>query len=138
MKPIAKRDGKPAGGTVTAKLTGGGKSITPQGTKVPAPADFTYTAPSKKDEEGTVRFEARSRRGVGLLSVTFDTRAQQSYSMEGGGGDFYGTGIICDLGTPWQIEGSGVVMTFMPASSTGGSYSYQGNMGGVAVHGGEA
>ena len=97
LTPIAKMDGAPAGGTVTAELVSGVKAITPEGSKVNAPADFTYTASDKKDEEGTVRFESRSRRGVGILTVTFDTKALQSYFMAGGGGDFYGEGFICDL-----------------------------------------
>ena len=114
------------------------KAITPEGAKVNAPADFTYTASDKKDEEGTVRFESRSRRGVGILTVTFDTKALQSYFMAGGGGDFYGEGFICDLGTPWSISGSGVVMEFSPSGGGGGSYSYSGVMGPATVYGGEA
>lgn len=138
LTPIAKTDGAPAGGTVTAELVSGVKAITPEGAKVDAPADFSYTASDKKDEEGTVRFESRSRRGVGILTVTFDTKTPQSYFMAGGGGDFYGEGFICDLNSPWSISGSGVVMEFSPSGGGGGSYSYSGVMGPAVVYGGEA
>lgn len=69
-----------------------------------------------------------------------------AYSAEGGGGDFVGAGVICDLDKPFTIEGSGVVMEFEPytADSTDviedadGTYVYTGVIEGVKVWGGEA
>ena len=46
-----------------------------------------------------------------------------------------GSGTICDIGAPFNIEGSGVVVKFTPGSTQGGSYSYSGTMSGFAVFG---
>ncbi len=137
-KPVAKKDGKPAGGTVTAELTGGAESVTPSGTKVKADAKFTYTAPDKKDQTGTVHFESRSKRGVGKLDATLDTKDLRAYSAVGGGGDFQGSGIVCDITKPFTISGSGVTMQFTPTGVAGGTYSYSGSISGFAVSGGES
>ena len=52
-------DGGPVGGTVVATLTGGGASIAPDGTKVSADAEFSYTAPDQPEKTG----DASSRPG---------------------------------------------------------------------------
>lgn len=135
--PTAKQDGQPAGGTVTAALTGGTKSVSPSATKVKAPASLTYLAPAKKDETGTVHLESRSKRGVGKLDATLDTKALAAYSIVGGGGDFQGSGTICDITKPFTISGSGVTMNFVPSGADGGTYSYSGAIQGFAVSGGE-
>ena len=133
-KPRAKSDGAPAGGSVSATLSGG-SSLEPSG-KVRADATFSYKAPGEKDKSASIAFEARSKRGVGKANVEFDTKAQRAYRVAGGGGQFYGTGTICDLEKPFTISGSGVTMRFTPSSAQGGSYSYSGNMSGFAVWGG--
>jgi len=133
-KPRAKSDGAPAGGSVTATLSGG-SSIEPGG-KVRADATYTYKAPEEKDKSASIAFEARSKRGVGKATAEFDTKAQTAYRVAGGADAFYGTGTICDLEKPFTISGSGVTMTFTPSSAQGGSYSYQGSMSGFAVWGG--
>ena len=133
-KPRAKSDGAPTGGSVTATLTGG-SSLQPSG-KVRADAKYSYKAPEEKDKAASIAFEARSKRGVGRASAEFDTKPPPAYRAAGGGGEFYGTGTICDLEKPFTISGSGVTIKFSPASASGGSYSYSGNMSGFAVWGG--
>ena len=133
-KPRAKSDGASTGGSVTATLSGGA-SLEPGG-KVRADATFNYKAPEEKDKAASIAFEARSKRGVGKATAEFDTKATRAYRVAGGADAFYGTGTICDLEQPFTISGSGVTMTFTPASAQGGSYSYTGNMSGFGVWGG--
>ena len=132
--PRAKADGAPAGGTVSATLSGGA-SLQPAGGKVRADAKYQYAGPAKKDEDASIAFEARSKRGVGKATLAFDTKSVRAYTAEGGLDDFHGTGTICDLSKPFTISGGGNTVTFTPSSEQGGSYSYQGNMGGIGVYG---
>ena len=132
--PRAKADGAPAGGTVTATLSGGA-SLQPASGKVPADAKYQYAGPDKKNEAASIAFESRSKRGIGKAALDFDTKAVRAYRAEGGLDDFHGTGTICDLAQPFTISGGGNTVTFSPSSEQGGSYSYQGNMGGIGVHG---
>ncbi|MBD9480360.1 hypothetical protein [Pseudoxanthomonas sp. PXM02] len=132
--PRAKSDGAPAGGTVTATLSGGA-SLQPSTGKVPADAKYAYAGPDKKNEEATIKFEARSKRGVGRATLEFDTKRPQAYTAVGGLDDFHGTGTICNLAEPFTISGGGNTVTFTPSNENGGSYSYQGNMGGIGVYG---
>lgn len=133
-KPRAKSDGAATGGSVTATLTGG-SSLQPSG-KVRADAKYSYKAPEEKDKSASIAFEARSKRGVGRASAEFDTKPPPAYHAAGGGGQFHGSGTICDLEKPFTISGSGVTIKFSPSSASGGSYSYSGNMSGFAVWGG--
>lgn len=133
-RPRATADGRPAGGTVTAALRGG-SSLQPASGKVPADAKYGYAGPDKKNEEASIAFEARSKRGVGKATLEFDTRQVRAYAAEGGLDDFHGTGTICDLAQQFTISGSGNTVTFTPSSDRGGSYSYQGNMSGIGVSG---
>ena len=73
---------------------------------------------------------------MGRASAEFDTKAQHAYRVSGGGGQFHGSGTICDLEKPFTISGSGVTIQFTPSSAQGGSYTYSGNMSGFAVWGG--
>ncbi len=70
--PRSKIDAGPVGGSVTGTLSGEG-TLAPSGTKVPADASFTYTAPSTPDKASKVGLEARSKRGVAKADVNFDT-----------------------------------------------------------------
>lgn len=133
-RPRATADGRPAGGTVTAVLSGG-SSLQPASSKVPADARYGYAGPDKKNEEASIAFEARSKRGVGRATLEFDTKTQRAYAAEGGLDDFHGTGTICDLAQPFTISGSGNTVTFTPSSERGGSYSYEGNISGFGVSG---
>jgi len=132
--PRAKSDGAKTGGSVTAELAEGKASVAPAGTKVPADATFTYVAPSAPEETGTVALESRSKRGVGKASVRFDTYPL-SFAAEGGGGEFHGTGVICDLREPFTISGSGLKLSFTPTDAGAGSYKLSGNAGGVSWSG---
>lgn len=132
--PRAKSDGKPAGGTVTATLTGGA-ALQPAGGKVNADAKYQYTAPEKKNESASIKFESRSRRGVGYATLEFDTKRASAYSIEGGADEFHGTGVACSLEEQFFVEGSGVTVRFEPGSSQAGRYSYSGSMSGFRVFG---
>jgi hypothetical protein len=70
--PRSKIDGGPVGGSVTGTLSGDG-ALAPSGTKVPADASFTYTAPDTAGKAGKVSLEARSKRGVAKADLNFDT-----------------------------------------------------------------
>ena len=70
--PRSKIDGGPVGGAVTGTLSGEG-TLSPSGTKVPADASFTYTAPGTAGKAGKVSLEARSKRGVAKADLGFDT-----------------------------------------------------------------
>lgn len=133
--PRSKLDGSPVGGTVRATLSGG-SSLSPNATPVRADATFIYVAPNEKEQNATVALEARSRRGIGKAELAFDTREnKKAYNIEGGADEFHGTGLACDLGEQFFVEGSGVTVRFEPASVQAGRYSYSGNMGGFAVWG---
>ncbi len=128
-------DGSPVGGTVTAQLSAGAAGVEPSGTKVKADATFTYTAPPQAEQTGEVSLEARSRRGVAKASLRFDTYPL-SFAAEGGGGEFRGTGVICDLREPFTISGTGLTLSFTPTDRTAGSYTLSGTAGGVTWSGG--
>ncbi len=135
--PRSKIDGGQVGGNVTATLTGGGSSVTPSATKVPADATFTYVAPEQKNEKGTVALESRSRRGVGKATIDFDTK-QSGYTASGGGGvEFSGT--VSDLGAPFTLSATGdgftVDFSFTPTDARSGSLAYSGGGGGVTMSG---
>jgi hypothetical protein len=133
--PRSAIDGAAVGGTVTATLTDGAASVDPSNTELPADATFTYVAPPEAEQTGTVSLEARSRRGVAKASVRFDTYPL-SFAAEGGGGDFRGTGVICDLREPFTISGTGLTLSFTPSDRSGGSYTISGNAGGASWSGG--
>lgn len=133
-QPRARSDGAPAGGTVRATLSGG-SSLTQDGAKVAADAQYTYVAPAERDMVASIAFEARSKRGVGRASLAFDTKEVQAYLAEGGLDDFHGVGVICDLGKPFTISGGGNTVTFTPTGDKSGTYTYAGNMGGIGVYG---
>lgn len=126
--PTAKSDGQPAGGTVKATLKGN-TSISPDGEKVKAVATFTYTAPHEKDDSGTVHFEARSKRGVGLADVRYDTNRNKAFSFTGGGGDLRFSGQACDISKPFTLTGTGLTLAFTPTGLTAGSYTISGFAG---------
>ncbi len=67
---------------VIATLTGGQVSVAPAGTKVPAPAAFTYTAPDQPGQTATVGLETRSKRGIAKLELKFNTKLP-AWSGEG-------------------------------------------------------
>jgi hypothetical protein len=133
-RPRTKSDGSPARGTVTATLTGGSQ-VQPADSKVPADAKYAYTGPEKKEESASIAFEARSKRGVGKATLAFDTKVARAYRMEGGAGEFHGTGVVCNLEEQFFVEGSGVTVRFEPSSGSAGRYSYSGSNSGFALYG---
>lgn len=146
--PRSRIDGGPTGGTVTATLASGEASVAPSG-RVQADADFTYTAPDERDEQGSVALEARSRRGVATATLGFDTR-RRAWLLTG---SIEGVGVEAekcdgDTGT-WHLDFEGATggVTFggtftaeIGASLTGpvqGTFSYSGSglSGSTAVSG---
>ena len=133
-KPRAKSDGLPAGGTVTATLSGGA-SLQPDG-KVRADAKYSYEAPGEKDKSASIAFEARSKRGVGRATAEFDTK-QGAHRISGGQNDFQANHTVCALDTPFDIRSSaGLTMHMVPSGATGGAWTQSGNAGGVSWSGG--
>lgn len=125
-----------AGGEISAKVTAqltGGESLEP--TKIArTPGTLTHTAPDEKRAEMSIALTAVSRRGKAQETLNLSINEDQ-YDIEGGADEFHGTGLICDLSQPFEVEGSGVSMKFTPSSASGGSYSYTGTMSGFAVNG---
>ena len=68
---------------VIATLSDGQVSVSPSGSKVQAPASFTYKAPAEKDKSATVKLETRSKRGAAALDVKFKTKGAASFTGEG-------------------------------------------------------
>lgn len=120
--PRVKSDGAPAGGTVTATLSGGA-SLQPASGKVRADAKYQYAGPAKKKEKATIGFEARSKRGVGKATLEFDT-AQSGYHLVGIGPSA-GEADVCDLSQPFTVQGP-VIVDHAPTSDRGGTTSYRG------------
>jgi hypothetical protein len=58
---------------VIATLSAGQVSVTPSGSKVPAPAAFTYKAADQGGQSATVNLETRSKRGIAKLDIQFKT-----------------------------------------------------------------
>ena len=69
-QPQARFGGEELSVPVVATLDGKGK-VEPQGSKVPAPADFKYTAGKEDGDIGTVHLKTTSKRGIGKLDVVY-------------------------------------------------------------------
>ena len=121
--PRAKADGAPAGGTVVATLDGGA-SLQPAAGKVRADARYQYAGPEKKDEQASIAFEARSKRGVGRATLAFDTSAQHAYRISGMG-DCPGPWTVCDVTQPFTFNVCGGTMTHTPDGERSGSQTFQ-------------
>ena len=120
--PRARSDGAPAGGTVSATLSGG-SSLQPASGKVRADAKYQYTGPAKKKEKAQIVFESRSKRGVGKATLEFDTE-QDGYHLVGIGSSG-GEADVCDLSQPFTVKGP-MTVEHTPTSDRGGSVSYSG------------
>lgn len=121
-EPRSRLDGSPTGGTVIATLSGT-SAVEPRSTKVKADARFTYSAPVKDDESGTVDLEARSRRGVGRASLEFNTRPA-SYLIVGGLEDWQVSQQVCDIMAPFEL--SSPVGTMKLSGGLSGTYTAEG------------
>jgi len=122
-KPRAKSDDSPAGGTVTATLTGG-SSLQPSGEKVKADAKYAYVGPEEKDKTASIAFEARSKRGVGRATLDFDTKTSKSYRANGNAPSATFTAEICSLEQPFVVHVDSVTgawpFQFTPRDGQGG------------------
>jgi hypothetical protein len=107
-EPRSKVDGAPTGGTVTATLVAGGQGVEPNGSPVPADANSTYTAPDEPKKSGTVRYESRSKRGVGKAEVTFETAGAAAYLVVGGLEDWVVNMVVCDIMGPFTLTSPGI------------------------------
>lgn len=129
-RPRSKLDGSAVGGAVIARLTGGSR-LDPAGSKVKADAKFAYTGPAEKNETASVAFESRSKRGIGLTSLEFDTKAAGGYLMQGGAGEIHFKGEVCDLAEQFFLRADNplhdVTIRFDPQFK---KYSYSGSMSG--------
>jgi hypothetical protein len=67
---------------VIATLSDGQVSVTPSGSKVPAPAGFTYKAADTAGQSATVNLVTRSKRGIATLDLKFTT-GSPSWTGEG-------------------------------------------------------
>jgi len=134
-EPRAKSDGRPAGGTVKATLSGE-RQLNPTD-KVKADAKFDYANPEKKDLSARIDFVARSKRGVGKANLDFDTR-KPGYHVASVGGECTIQGDAPDLEKPFSLSGCGIsnYFTFTPSSAAGGTFRYNGSIMGAKISGG--
>lgn len=118
--------------SVTATLSGGA-SIEPD--KFAGPGSFKHIAVGEKNKTMSIKLRATSRRGADEIILKIDTNEQQ-YLIEGGGGEFRGSGVICDITMPFTVRGNAnIVVNFTPSGDRGGSYSYTGSIAGAALFG---
>jgi hypothetical protein len=115
---------------VTATLTGGA-SIDPSAIDR-TPGTIVHLAPDVKKADMSIRLDAVSRRGKATETLKLYI-SDGAYSIDGGAGDFKGSGTICDLAKPFTVKGGGVTVTFTPSSAQGGSYRYGGSMMGFRL-----
>jgi len=138
-QPRSKIDRSPTGGTVTAVLSAGENAVDPSSTPLQADAEFTYTTPGEKDRSGTVDFEAKSKRGIGKASITFDTNSVR-YAASYSGGGVSITGTVGNLGLPFDLDatftGGDAVFSFTPNNDKGGSFAINGGGSGAVLTGG--
>jgi hypothetical protein len=105
----------------------GASSVDPSGTPVPADADFTYVAPGEPDSTGGVALEARSRRGVGRASLSFDTSGPQAYRIVGGLEDWQVDQAVCDITVPFSFTTD--IGTMQLSGGLTGTYEASGDFG---------
>ena len=118
--------------SVVATLSGGA-SIDPA--RFAGPGSFKHVAVGEKNKVMSIKLRATSRRGADEINLKIDT-AERQYSIEGGGGEFHGSGVICDIAKPFTVRGNAnIVVTFTPSGDRGGSYSYTGSIAGAALFG---
>jgi len=130
---------------VIATLSEGQVSVSPSGSKVPAPANFTYKAPGEKDKSATVNLVTRSKRGIATLDVKFKT-GEQGWKVDWTLPNYFNvgpahfTGMSCSSPYgPWEIkmEGTGLSGSYhIPFSEDGmalETFEEQGNAYGGSI-----
>lgn len=111
----------------------GGASVDPAG--FGTPGQFTHTAVGEENKTMKLILRATSRRGADELTLVVTTKAR-GYAINGGGGQFRGSGTVCDLKKPFNVYGNANIdVAFVPDDEKGGSYSYTGSMPGVKLFG---
>jgi len=120
-RPRGKRDGVATGGTVQALLSAGAKSVDPSSTPIPVDAEFEYGAPDEPNKTGTVSLEARSKRGLGRVDITFDTNQTAAYQVVGGLDDWQTNTPVCDITKPFVLTG---ILTMNFSGGLAGTYEY--------------
>ncbi|MCR6663956.1 MAG: hypothetical protein NVV60_12615 [Luteimonas sp.] len=127
-KPRAKTDGAPTGGTVRATLSGESR-LDPDNRKVKADARFTYVNPSEKDKTASIDFEARSKRGIGKATLTFDTKEKKSYRIQVAQcpDGRWESMDVCDVSKPFTVTACGGMgsVAHTPTSDRGGTYAFK-------------
>jgi hypothetical protein len=122
-KPRAKDDGSPAGGTVTATLTGD-SSLQPSSGKVKADAKYAYVGPEEKEKTASIAFESRSKRGVGRATLEFDTKTARAYRINGTTDGASFSGEACSLDQPFVVNVDAITgkwpMEFTPRDGLSG------------------
>jgi hypothetical protein len=138
-KPRAKDDGSPAGGTVTATLTGG-SSLQPSSGKVKADAKYAYVGPEEKEKAASITFESRSKRGVGRATLDFDTKNARSYRATGTANGASFNGQICSLDQPFVVNVDAITgkwpMEFTPRDGLSGQMTGRYSSGDCTLSGG--
>ncbi len=135
--PRSKIDGTPTRGEVTATLSTGGADVAPG--SAPADATFTYTAPDKSGDGGTVALEARSRRGIGKAEVVLSTGGAYVASGSSDGVTF--SGKVAGLSAPFTIEiafpgADAGTFSFEPTAEAAGAVTVKARGSGAVVTGG--
>jgi hypothetical protein len=122
-KPRTKADGSPAGGTVTATLTGS-SSLQPSSGKVKADAKYAYVGPEEKEQTASIAFESRSKRGVGRATLEFDSKTARAYRINGTTAGASFTGEACSLDQPFVVNVDAITgkwpMEFTPRDGLSG------------------
>ncbi len=138
-KPRAKADGAPAGGTVTATLTGG-SSLQPSSEKVKADAKYAYIGPEEKEQTASIAFESRSKRGVGRATLEFDTKTAKSYRVNGKTHGASFAGEVCSLEQPFVVNVDAITgawpMHFTPKDGLSGQMTGTYSSDGCTLSGG--
>lgn len=132
VKTVTKGDSAEIRAKIAVTLEGGA-SVEPK--HFTSPSKVTHVAVNERDRTMRIGLRATSRRGAASELLRVTTNPEQ-YQIEGGGGEFRGTGVICDLTRPFTVKGNAnIVVTFTPASERGGSYSYTGQIAGSRLFG---
>lgn len=115
---------RPTGGTVVGTLAGAGV-LDPTGRRPETPAIFRFTAPSERDQSGTMSVESRSKRGIGTGRLTLPTEGR-AFAASGARVENSGSGTTCSLSAPFTIPGNTVTFAFTPAGESGGTWTASG------------
>ncbi|MBI3745766.1 MAG: hypothetical protein HY264_04450 [Chloroflexi bacterium] len=140
-QPRARFTGEDLSAPVVATLDGKGK-VEPQGSKVPAPADFRYTAGKDDGDIGTVHLKSTSKRGLGKLDVIYTVRGLKQAKVSLAGGIQYKlvgftrsititplAPIQADLASDGTLHGSGKVhVKFFNQADNGCPTTYEGDL----------